>query len=866
MSFFLRTLLIPLLSALIFLLTTTPAIAQEVLGYNADSGILDVTFNQMPPFEEGGEVEPIGTFEFDVSEFDVIDGEPQTPSLLNFSDPVSGDSVELSSMNDFAGQSLQAELNYDISRAWNAGDAPADVVKLGDLEVDFQVGQLTLSQIASLTGLDLSEVSLHEFPFVADLSISELLADVPLLGEWSVQSLEDILDVQGLEALEGVTKAIDRVGGAVDQTFSDLLEHIPEFGELSAREVFGELSIADIPNLEHAQLIDFEGIGNAVVSEIPGLGDLPLGNFPGLEGLAGMVNVFAMHDISFGPDEYHGEDPTPQPVSGGTDGGRQWKAIPCKEGCAHIELSQPGWDGANWMTKAHRVRDGYGFLGELFGEAGAYRLPFGNQFALQVASTNEAEGTADWGIAFRICQRFWFVDLGCTAYFLEVPLPIVTTNEEDMVLTGIRDFRGGVSEPVAAPPGWEDLRPERPPEVEEVIDQFKPPPPPIGSGGPPIKMDEDCLSAILAVTPTSQVDGAAANIPRIIEAANKHGLTKNQIAYVLATVRIETGPYGWAPIEEIGKPCSYDGGCGWHGRGYVQLTHDYNYKFVGQQLGIDLVNNPQLALEPEIAAEILVAGMKNGWYNGDGHGLGYYINDERQDWFQARRTVNVLDKAETVGGWAQDYAQALSQCATLETSRPSGGVASPIGGVSLEEAISYQPSPGQSFTARRPARNGWHAGIDFDSRIGAGEGGVVTSVTDGEITSFISLGENAAGELSVGLRIQSRDSEGRLVEQRYNHLSESAVERALGVPIENAIGMRVAAGQQIGAVGAVDGVSSGAHLDYKVVVDGQFSDPQQFLQAIINGGGTLRTIGINSGVIGQTQVGNMGGILAEDTP
>ena len=729
MSFFLRTLLIPLLSALIFLLTTTPAISQEVLGYNADSGILDVTFNQMPPFEEGGEVEPIGTFEFDVSEFDAIDGEPQTPSLLNFSDPRSGESVERADIGFHLGQPLQAELNYDISRSWAAGDAPADVVKLGDLEVDFQVGQLSLAQIAALTGLDLSEVSLNEFPFVADLSISELLADVPLLGEWSVQSLEDNLGRQSLEALESVSEAVGSIGGAVDQTFSDLLEHIPEFGELSAREVFGELSIADIPNLGHAQLIDFEGIGNAVVSEIPGLGDLPLGNFPGLEDLAGLVNVFAMHDISFEADEYQGADPTPQPVSGGTDGGRQWKAIPCKEGCAHIELAQPGWDGANWMTKAHRVRDGYGFLGGLFGEAGAYRLPFGNQFALQVASTNEAEGTADWGIAFRICQRFWFVDLGCTAYFLEVPLPI-TTREEDMILTGIRDFRGGASEPVAAPPGWEDLRPERPPEVEEVIDQFKPPPPPIGPGGPPIKMDEDCLSAILAVTPTSQVDGAAANIPRIIEAANKHGLSRDQIAYVLATVRVETGGDGWAPVEERGKPCDYSGGCGWHGRGYVQLTHDYNYRFVGEQLGLDLVNNPQLALEPENATEILVAGMKNGWFNRLGHGLGYYINDERQDWVQARRTVNVLDKAGDVAGWAQDYAVALSQCATLETSRPGSGI------VPVQPIKEFRTGTraAQEYGASRDNGNRRHAGQDFDITQGIDDefqsfiGGVVTRV------------------------------------------------------------------------------------------------------------------------------------------
>lgn len=46
----------------------------------------------------------------------------------------------------------------------------------------------------------------------------------------------------------------------------------------------------------------------------------------------------------------------------------------------------------------------------------------------------------------------------------------------------------------------------------------------------------------------------------------------------------------------------------YHGRGYVQLTGRDNYKMAGQALGIDLLNHPELAARPDVAAKIAV------WY------------------------------------------------------------------------------------------------------------------------------------------------------------------------------------------------------------------------------------------------------------
>ena len=46
----------------------------------------------------------------------------------------------------------------------------------------------------------------------------------------------------------------------------------------------------------------------------------------------------------------------------------------------------------------------------------------------------------------------------------------------------------------------------------------------------------------------------------------------------------------------------------YHGRGYVQLTGRENYRRAGEALGIDLLNQPDLAAKPDIAAKIAM------WY------------------------------------------------------------------------------------------------------------------------------------------------------------------------------------------------------------------------------------------------------------
>lgn len=155
-----------------------------------------------------------------------------------------------------------------------------------------------------------------------------------------------------------------------------------------------------------------------------------------------------------------------------------------------------------------------------------------------------------------------------------------------------------------------------------------------------------------------------------------------QLAYILATVKAEVGD-NMKPVREAfasddaeaRKKLAHrayaksDGphGHAYYGRGYVQLTHLQNYKTQSAKLGIDLVQFPDKALETPIALQILAGGMLAGDFNGQGFGLGHYVNETKQDFVGARRTVNVQDRAEEIAGYAKLFLNALELARLDET-------------------------------------------------------------------------------------------------------------------------------------------------------------------------------------------------------
>jgi len=194
----------------------------------------------------------------------------------------------------------------------------------------------------------------------------------------------------------------------------------------------------------------------------------------------------------------------------------------------------------------------------------------------------------------------------------------------------------------------------------------------------------------------SQVEGTEA----LLDTGELWLLPMNQLAYILSTSWHETAAT-MMPIEEYGKgeghdygePCpQYDNQVA-YGRGYVQLTWDYNYEKADAECGLGgaLLQDFQLALDPVVASQIIFRGMLEGWFTGKK--LGDYVNDTVTDYYNARRVVNGTDKADLLAGYAESFEQALRSADYGEPEPVEPEV--PESGVSPEEGEHppEQPDP-----------------------------------------------------------------------------------------------------------------------------------------------------------------------------
>lgn len=166
------------------------------------------------------------------------------------------------------------------------------------------------------------------------------------------------------------------------------------------------------------------------------------------------------------------------------------------------------------------------------------------------------------------------------------------------------------------------------------------------------------------------------NIKLILEKAGSYNVTPPQLAYILASIRHEAGSemlpitenlnysarrlcqvwpsrfptidlasqFAFQP-EKLGN-FVYGGRLGngpkegykYRGHGHIQITGKINYKKFQTLLNIDIVNNPELVLEPEISVDIAILGMLNGLFTGQK--LSDYIKTRKIDFVNARAIVN----------------------------------------------------------------------------------------------------------------------------------------------------------------------------------------------------------------------------------
>lgn len=169
-----------------------------------------------------------------------------------------------------------------------------------------------------------------------------------------------------------------------------------------------------------------------------------------------------------------------------------------------------------------------------------------------------------------------------------------------------------------------------------------------------------------------QVDGMTAILN---EWEAKHTKKDDRwLAYMMATVYHETDQK-FQGIEEYGPDSyfkKYDGrkdlgntepgdGLRFKGRGFVQITGRLNYTKFSKILGINLVDNPKLALDLENCVKILFYGMTNGTFTGKK--LSDYFSATAEEWVNARRIINRLDKANLIADEAKKFYAAISYTA-----------------------------------------------------------------------------------------------------------------------------------------------------------------------------------------------------------
>lgn len=150
------------------------------------------------------------------------------------------------------------------------------------------------------------------------------------------------------------------------------------------------------------------------------------------------------------------------------------------------------------------------------------------------------------------------------------------------------------------------------------------------------------LTQVFTSIPLQQIDQ---NWSLCLAALRKYGLDDilTQLG-MLANIRTEVGNF--LPVHEYGDVAywtrMYEGradlgntqagdGARYCGRGYIQLTGRANYRTYGGLVGQDLEGNPDLAMDPAIAAEVLAVYAKARGIQG---------SCQARDWRQVRISVN----------------------------------------------------------------------------------------------------------------------------------------------------------------------------------------------------------------------------------
>ena len=150
---------------------------------------------------------------------------------------------------------------------------------------------------------------------------------------------------------------------------------------------------------------------------------------------------------------------------------------------------------------------------------------------------------------------------------------------------------------------------------------------------PPLAIENVTVERVERMFPLTPRANIVTNLPPVLNSLVASELAdKPMVLMALATIRAETA--GFLPISEgksrfntspgghpfdlydnrrdLGNQGAPDGDL-FKGRGYIQLTGRDNYARIGEKIGLGngLIENPERANEPDVAADILAAFLKN---------------------------------------------------------------------------------------------------------------------------------------------------------------------------------------------------------------------------------------------------------------
>jgi hypothetical protein len=203
---------------------------------------------------------------------------------------------------------------------------------------------------------------------------------------------------------------------------------------------------------------------------------------------------------------------------------------------------------------------------------------------------------------------------------------------------------------------------------------------------------QDEIDALLAVVPGPWRANAQWAIPMLLDAARTGGISHpRRIAYVLATAQ-HAAHFG-ASLEEHGGGPIRDGvdrsferyepgsrlgnvlgntqpgdGERFRGRGFIHVRGRAAYAAWSQRLAMPeqvvdaaavpyFIAYPAALAQPNVAAQTLVRGMRDGLFTG--FALGAYVNDRKTDFYGARKVVGRCEHARDVAETAAAFAAAI---------------------------------------------------------------------------------------------------------------------------------------------------------------------------------------------------------------